>query len=1494
VIEDSPDEPGVYMVAGNRGVGKTNLVSKIINETSLQSHSNFSANLGYLFFILLTVVGTLFYFLKLNIPALVPWIITPIAAYFGSVLVVRGYRLFYKHEKNKWYEHKQKYNEGDSSKKGIFSRLKGSFVNTIKNYCKNRNRMYLRINFGHKLRDEKDILRLITRTLSTEYAKYRRSFWRMLPWWTAAFGVLFILAYLFSGIIKEQEFYKQCVENSILYKASSQVRLDNRIPSDWNFLHDSSFFKPKIFLFVNNNYTIRSEKILSRDGSFSSKVSSLLLALDRIIFEITKNVKTVPIDYLFWLSFLLMYLISVLIFRSTWITQFFVTHRITARRLRELNSNITYSTERENAIHIGENTGTGIKAKTKKSRGIADAREIEKELQDILNDMQHIPAIMCRPNIVIVFDELDKVEPGDTGAEKESPQTKASLFSIGATRDRQTEILKILSNMKYFLSTAHAKFIFIAGREMYDIYLADVSERNNYIGSIFNVVIYVPSFLTDHPTGKKSPREESSIASLPEEFVCRRLFPQDSSYPVESYDLKNYRVYLEKVIYKYDREKDEGRKKEIEQQIQKIIAVLQQFIIYLAHVSKGAPKKMTQLFESLVTVRDMDEKEENKSLVVQRYRNSRNFLTFSYYKQYTLGIIAYLMTPIFYRLSESNIKEHSDKLLVSTLRFADFLFKFHKHSFSWKHLEISPELMEVNRAPEQKSIAVELLNYLTQVYINKSNFSLYDYKFDSCIANEIFTMTKTDDVFSALFSFSLDEMLPLKQYYRELLEKNEREYLKEYQDKEVSIQYMDAVSSLQIVLGDLCYYDDELEEAGVYYKNAVEILRKEGKDGRMTSDRLYLYARNKLKIGMIHDKRRQYDFAYKTYSELCEQIILGRYNKNSVSLPWYFKTISPETYGIWSQKMTYEGLKMLYLPFLAKLQILEKSHVGGITRNHLDLLDKEFKFITSGIDHKEANLLEAEFLSRVADILYYKNYDLRDLNCKKDSKYSSCTACHYYSRALSTLLNINTSKLTDILSACVHGIKENFDMRCCTILARILSDWGNVFFSCDKKGRKDKKGNEKCYICDARDCNTENNIGIVFIKYFNYVLSNPNINNSDVLLERFKKITSLTKMEITVAMYSMSSRAYFMANQDKRSAYQMYKILYLSKYYGAYEKYYIDKLSQEAIHYLWHSSDDLNMFELNKRKKDFDKFDKNGDDGKISLQNLLMDSEITKMYVLIKELELKSKLTPETLRDYYGLRITSPYMINYSIEGRIYRLRLKSIMNDEAYRMLVNDSYITGELSEIENILAPGKCDNNAQTIFGKYFDFSNERKAKIEILDNLIAETIYCLTDIVRLSKTMGETYVFTHSFLGSIHDSLSTWIRRYKAYNGYMNDNFEEMGKFSQINRYLEEYLDEEWRELLSAYRENRQALSHYHNCIEMHNGGRAYHTMIDTLCYVKDDYNDRTDHFNIAEERHYMLNSDFKKKLGKLKVTYNEPELYKVDNYFEQDTKLTEKSN
>jgi len=148
-----------------------------------------------------------------------------------------------------------------------------------------------------------------------------------------------------------------------------------------------------------------------------------------------------------------------------------------------------------------------------------------------------------------------------------------------------------------------------------------------------------------------------------------------------------------------------------------------------------------------------------------------------------------------------------------------------------------------------------------------------------------------------------------------------------------------------------------------------------------------------------------------------------------------------------------------------------------------------------------------------------------------------------------------------------------------------------------------------------------------------------------------------------------------------------------------------------------------------------------------------------------------------------------------------------------------------------------------------------------------------------------MGEAQLFKHSFMGSTHSQLSFWVRQYEAYDIMKNrmDTYNLL-KDTKIFRYLKTYLGEEWKEQLSSYYENQQALSHYYKCLETHNEGKSYYDMMDSMSYLKDDYNDRADHFNIAEERHNMLKDEFKEEIKKLKKNYEESKLYKMENYFD----------
>jgi len=55
---------------------------------------------------------------------------------------------------------------------------------------------------------------------------------------------------------------------------------------------------------------------------------------------------------------------------------------------------------------------------------------------------------------------------------------------------------------------------------------------------------------------------------------------------------------------------------------------------------------------------------------------------------------------------------------------------------------------------------------------------------------------------------------------------------------------------------------------------------------------------------------------------------------------------------------------------------------------------------------------------------------------------------------------------------------------------------------------------------------------------------------------------------------------------------------------------------------------------------------------------------------------------------------------------------------------------------------------------------------------------------------------------------------------------------------------------------------------------------------MCYIKDDFNDRSDHFNIAEERHLIVNGEIEKEINELKIIYKESRLYQEEYYYEEN--------
>jgi len=1461
LIISSSSNTGVYLVTGNRGVGKSSLVEKVIAETSLPKS------------------------------------------------VRRDTKKMNKYENDNF--------ESNDKRK--------------------RNRIYLKINFGHDVLNERDILRLITLTLTTKYDEFCHSlipvFWGirrilllLIVLFVCCFFIVSFVSHLFDDNIYKNDLHSQIEQ--MISKCFSENKKENEKIRDINQIDN---VVSEVFCYVRSTHGYFEKKCQFYPSIIYSLVLTILIfyLLDKLLLRGWGGSNPTRVQNFIF------YLLDKLSLRS----KLSPRHHSIKKRLKRLNETIAYSIEREVGVGGGI-VSNFMGAKKRTSRLIANAREIEKELQDILDEIKEIPDECTCPEFVIVFDELDKVSPEllNKNEATEDGKIKETMFATNTSRERQAVILKLLSNMKYFLSTAQAKFIFIAGREMYDMYLADIADRNNYFGSIFNDVILVPSFLTD--TDKRyngdatdewvKNSERFNITALTEVFVCHHLIPKNytpeddttKDNQTKELNLKVYKEYLEKEIFNLSNIDPRENKR----RIQKVIAILQQFIIYLSHTSKGAPKKMMQIFESFIVSSKLRHSDDGILVVKRcsafvidekRHNKSSFFLSFDYYNQFAFGITSYLVSPIIYRLADANIQHHSDKLLVSTLNLLDYMLKFHSQNFSLRQLDISPEVIETNHSPELKAIINDVVTLYSQTHFTKPIISLFDYKFDSLLSHEISFISKMDERFSAQFSFSLDESLALKQYFRGLLKEKQLEYEKSKKYGKTSVG---SISSIQIILGDLHFLDDELEVAALYYKDGMHFFDKKRDDKNSKNlDFIYRLIRNQLKMAHLYEKRKQPEFAYSEYGEIVQYLTEVYCKGKLINIP-------------------FEKLQLFYLPLLARLQILEKCSSEGILEHDIEMMEKDFNFLFCIIKKNDMKILTADFYSKVGDILYYKNKIFSenhlDINFPEYIEMPHY-ACYYYKKALIELIlekggdrekDFCNKTVMRILKEKAKFIYEKTNIEYCNVIARVLSNLGDVYFSARE---------EMCINCP--DCEfrckllcvkTGKNGSGSFWRNWHMLFT-----DHEFELDNFLKnisIDTLNNIELALFLYSLSIKFYKKACMYRQSALQITKILSCFKSCLKNEEYgrmlqneimrfcndingnpdqnNIQYIANRAIEFLYMANDALDMFEILKRKKDLD--------DEAYLQYIQVDSEIIKIILLQKEVELsisKSKnngyVDTDTLNELYDDYIISPYCINYSVVARVHQLNLKAKLNWETYK-IIKDNLGLKTTSSYDTFFA--KLNNNGNKLEkGKICKIFSDEKLKqiprgynfFALLEFLVADSIFCYTKILRLIKTSDDSYIFNHRFFAGIYEKLAIWTEIYNVFKHISEDEFliykfvenveqsenEATIKYLKENRietYLEILVGKDFKEQLSTRYYRQKAFLHYHKSIETHTGGRAYFNLLEQMYFIKGDYDDITSHFNVAMER-FVINKTgrYKKELEMLKTDNEKSSLYKADNYFDR---------
>lgn len=966
---------GAYLITGYRGMGKSSFVGKVLFE--MTHHFGYYFRFFYYFLLLLTFgIFFLFTFFFMNLEGKrslngiegawkeVYSFLGESPALIGIVLILIGLVLS--------FSIYQAVKVGDDFKniaKKIILFFNPSDVTYIP----------VKINVGHEVLNDRDMLCLVSKGLYDRFTAYMKDALEHKLYSYISFILKLILSFIIINFVIPEPKY------------SSMADFDDWISRIFEFI-------------LNIPYSIKSFNIYL----YNIELFLLVFYIVNVYFE---N----------FLSFL------VKVSGSKFYNPGYIKDKI-----RKLNDRIDASVSEGGDISFLNNLFQILFKKRRKEYKQASVQEIEHELISIFNAIERLFPLL-RVRFIIVFDELDKVDPdiSEKSEQKEDSSIPEFTLSVGGfsggatTRLRKQRLLNTLASMKYFMSTAKAKFVFIAGRELYDAFLADVSDREFSLSSVFNGVINVNSFF-------KANAFHSDITSMTEMYICKRLFPFEY---ITKLKVEKEKGYLIQYYYQYCREmidkeyRDDPERLEREQKIiVQRIHFLYHFSLYLSHVGNGSPKKIAIHFEKFIRSYEYLSRKKHDRGLLPAYEKTEYYLSFKAEDQFRIGFIHYIAFPIVQVIIRQS-EMYGDKLLVSTSFMINHIYKYHNTGFSWRNLEHIPELLEINKTPELRDFIGSIIGFLKQTHLASIVSGLYQFKFPMKITEEISFHSRQSETLSALFNFSLDESLAVKRHYADLL--------KYYSEMSAggNRKEFHALASIHHILADIYLADEDYSQAIFEYQNGLQLLSQqiEEKDYDKNShwpSHMLFFIRCMLKLGLTYEKRKTYNSAYLTYSELVDSLVKFRHlNEKEMGLRFQMhdtndvrdkyailfedtshsekfedsifknevrpelwdgkshaysiksdnlrtelsRLLTPKKSAIIMRLSLFEEIRLVYLSSLAKLFVLEKMNRGGITRTNLEVIESEFFYLHISTNLSEKFLACADFYHKLGTILYYKN-----------------------------------------------------------------------------------------------------------------------------------------------------------------------------------------------------------------------------------------------------------------------------------------------------------------------------------------------------------------------------------------------------------------------------------------------------------------------------------------------------------------------------------------
>jgi len=1176
---------------------------------------------------------------------------------------------------------------------------------------------------------------------------------------------------------------------------------------------------------------------------------------------------------------------------------------------------------------------------------IAQTPEIQDLLVSQLELIKKLPFAKFR--FIFVIDELDKVSPEDNEKRIVPEYDSTNVVNGNSTyRSRQKALAGLLANMKYFISSSEAKFVFITGYDMYEASLADISNREFNLHSIFNGQINVSSFFREVGNSK-------GADSMIEEYLCHALLQKEPGNRRK--DLSDYSKY-------YLTKWDVFQKGLYESQLERRIIFLRHFLTYLFYMSNGSPKKLAIYMEKYIRSQerikakceewedtDWETESEKISLGICKDKGCQWFLYFDLRSIHKIEFINYIIYPMIKNLiAKSSI--YNDKLLVSTSFMISNLYKFHKSGFSLRNLEYMPELLDINKTPELRDFIGGILQFLNQTHIDEAVANLYKFKFPLRLSEEITFFSKTAEETSYLFNFSHDELLSIKKLYNQQLE--------HYTN---TLYESPAVASVRHMLGDIYMLEENYGQAIFEFNEAIKAIHRQKSEqldstppsSKDSSDMLFLI-RVTLKLGLAYEKRKTFDTAYVTYENLVKHILVTANdavfrNKGGVRPIDINKVLN-------SNSSFFANIRIMYLGILAKIAVLEKMDVGGIRKKDITLLCDEMRLIYTKASEEIRMLIIVDFFTKLGDILYFKgcngiswlleirkhmgyvNYSEYiihecmscNLNNKKNA--SPCCACLYYKLSVVkcwALLNRYHKLLKDSPCDALSFLSMLYDEKRQPEILRM----GNLFMM-SMANALVGLGNS-LYGC--AECDSDESL-IEFFRYLNdRFLTSQKVCCETIHIPYDSELKTFNKS----ILYYFAAAKTFELLTDHKSAYNIYVQMLdaIYTYYRVEPKKVVPKeavtlceeLTRRAIFCTYWHYDNINCAEIDTIKYELAKKHIN----QINLQYLSSYPEIEiaiyKYYSLC--LLGDTSIQNDVLKKVINSRQMGQDKLVATLTQNVQNLFFKVLVNEKIlFRMIPrlseslsdNKHSLIKSIEYITDFYFHADIDSMIFLLdWGLLNDVKNEFERRFCLLDYLLKDSLFCLNRITELLAPLYSTTLYNNAFIGEVYEKAFNWnhllicMREIFEYTETTDkeDFLQDLGKRYFISpreigaplKACGELLSnlDPWQEynrrgkgkvesiynkvcphnnnyLTSTYLIGN-ALDYYNRSLEMHSTGKSYKEMMTTLFFLEDDLHNDSNYLNYASEK-FMINIGYiDKKIKNLKRYFLEKShLLEIDNY------------